>query len=589
MRASAVPDARLLAEQVDLLYRHAPSIYAGNAFAATGLAIMLWSSVDQARLLGWLTALALLTLLRALLVAARRRRPDACDSLRWAHLFATGAAASGCLWGLMGWMFSAPEPLQMASTGIVLAGLVSASVSSLSVHYPAYAVFALPAILPIVARCLQSADGFMRGFALIATGFLVICLIFAWLNNRSIRAAILLRFENLDLLREVSAQREQATAAREQAEQANLAKTRFLAAASHDLRQPLQSLSLFIDAQAQDADADRMHAINRRMREAADAMGKLLDELLDYARIESGSLTPTLAPLALQASFDRLAREFQPIAEAAGLRLRFRPTRCWVHTDQALFEQILRNLVGNALRYTGQGGVMVACRRRGGRLRVEVRDSGVGIPADRLDDVFREFYQLGNPERDRRKGLGLGLSIVDGLARALDHPVSVRSQPGRGSVFALSMPPAQAQASAARHRVAAPSMRLAGHSVLLIDNEPDIREALAALMRPWGVVVHTAESAADALASLPCRPDCVLADFRLLDGHTGIDAIAALRDRFGADLPAALITGDTDPARIRDARAAGFALLQKPTPAHRLLALLEFLLQPPESAPPRAA
>ncbi len=571
---------RLLAEQVALLYRHAPSIYAGNALAATGLALMVWDWVDRSGFIVWLCILAVLTALRTGLVGMWYHSPShMLHSRPWAWAFTVGAGMSGLLWGFMGGMFVGPDPLQMASIGVVLAGLVSASVSSLSVYYPAYAVFAVPAILPIAWRCLQSDDGFMRGFALISLGFVIICLIFAWLNNRSIRAAILLRFENLELLREVSAQREQATLAREQAEQANAAKTRFLAAASHDLRQPLQALSLFIDAQAHSPDPEAMRQLNGRLREAADNMGRLLDDLLDYARIETGALSPLCASVSLAASFKRLEREFAPIAANRGLQLRFRPTREHGVTDAALFEHILRNLVGNALRYTEQGSVLVACRRRGDQLLVEVRDSGIGIPASSLGDVFKEFYQLGNPERDRRKGLGLGLSIVEGLSRALNHPVSVRSQPGSGSVFSITLPRGEARPLVEPVAASASMTRLAGRRVLVIDNELDIRVALTELMRPWGLQVSVAESAAEALALSGPSPEAILADFRLQDGRTGIEAIMALRQHHGRDIPAALITGDTDPARLREARAAGFALLQKPTPAHRLAALLEFLLE----------
>jgi len=571
---------RLLTEQISLLYRHAPSIYAGNALAATGLALMVWDWVDREGFVVWLCVLAVLTTARTGLVGLwHRRRAHIVHARPWAWVFTAGSGTSGILWGMMGGLFVGPEPLQMASIGVVLAGLVSASVSSLSVYYPAYAVFAVPAILPIAWRCLQSDDGFMRGFALISIGFVVICLTFAWLNNRSIRAAILLRFENLALLQEVSAQREQATLAREQAEQANAAKTRFLAAASHDLRQPLQALSLFIDAQANAAEAGPMRQLNGRMREAADNMGLLLNNLMDYARIETGALSPKCAPVALAITFERLEREFTPIAAEKGLWLRFRPTTEYGMTDAALFEHILRNLVGNALRYTEHGGVLVACRRQGEALRVEVRDSGIGIPEASLGDVFKEFYQLGNPERDRRKGLGLGLSIVEGLSRALDHPVVVRSQVGRGSVFSITLPRSEARPVAEPVAVTASFDRLAGRRVLVIDNEPDIRGALAELMRPWGLQVQTAESAADAITLATDPPHAILADFRLQDGHNGIDAIEAVRRHFGQEIPAALITGDTDPARLKEARQAGFTLLQKPTPAHRLAALLEFLLE----------
>jgi two-component system, sensor histidine kinase len=367
-----------------------------------------------------------------------------------------------------------------------------------------------------------------------------------------------------------------------EAERANRAKSRFLAAASHDLRQPLQAAHLFAAALKiglrEQGDLELLGSIEDALKSA----NELLDALLDVSRLDAGVLAPQIRKFAAADLLDQIETEFSEAAREKQLMLRVLPSSATILTDPTLLGRILRNLVSNALRYTERGRVLVGCRRAGNRLAIEVLDTGIGIAADKLERIFEEFYQVGNPERDRTRGLGLGLAIVAGVAKLLDHPVEVRSVPGRGSVFRVLVPLAQAQleASLPSLRPVAPAARPTG-LLLAIDDDPEQLEAMKALFGRWGYQVLVAESAPAALTKLTqsrCTPNAIIADYRLRDGFTGADAIGYVRKGLGRQVPGLILTGDTEPARLAEASASGFELLHKPIEAHRLQDAIERLL-----------
>jgi CheY-like chemotaxis protein len=368
--------------------------------------------------------------------------------------------------------------------------------------------------------------------------------------------------------------REVAEVALTEAEEANRAKTVFLASASHDLRQPLHAMGLFLGALARADLNDRQQQLLSQAQASALATGDMLATLMDFSKVDAGVIKPQMQPFALQPMFHKLERELAPLAEEKGLVFRMRDTSVILHADPALVELILRNLVLNAIRYTERGAVLMGCRRRGLRAMVEVWDTGIGIPPDQHQAIFKEFHQLGNPERDRRKGLGLGLAIVEGLARAMSVDVSLDSRHGRGSVFRLALPismqPWQEQVQLQQDEP-----ELSGLRVLLIDDDETVRAAMADLLATWGCWCETASSGEDALTILEeFEPDVVLADYRLRSYRTGLQALQAVRDRLGREVPAAIITGDTAAERLREAHASGLALLHKPVPAERLQSVL---------------
>jgi CheY-like chemotaxis protein/two-component sensor histidine kinase len=369
-----------------------------------------------------------------------------------------------------------------------------------------------------------------------------------------------------------------------QLEAANLAKSRFLAAASHDLRQPLHALNMFVAQLRTEADQFERNRVIAQIDAAVTAMDDLFNALLDISKLDAGVLAPDVTDFPLAQMLKRIQRTFAPVVREKGLRLRVVPSNAWVRSDFILLERILLNLVSNAIRYTDRGGVTVGCRRRGRLLRIEVWDSGIGIPEDQRKNVFNEFYQLADPERSRRGGLGLGLAIVDRLCRLLDHGLEVTSTLGRGSRFSVSLPLAAALPQSIEHAIAHQAITdpVRGKVILVIDNDALVLDAMHGLLRSWGCCVVTAESDTSLLASLAAadlRPDLVISDFRLSNGKTGMEIIGRLRSAFSAPIPAFLITGDIAPERLHEARAMGLHLLHKPVGPMALRAMLNQLLR----------
>ncbi len=365
--------------------------------------------------------------------------------------------------------------------------------------------------------------------------------------------------------------------AKSEAERANVAKSKFLASASHDLRQPVQSLILFMAALKGQLEGTPSARLLNSMEQSLDGLRALLEGLLDVSKLDAGLVVAKPVAMPIAPVIDRLGAEYGARAAELGLRFHTVSSGAVVKSDPVLLERILRNLVENALRYTERGGVLVGCRRRGDRLRVEVVDTGIGIAPERQDEVFEEFFQLDNPERDRSKGLGLGLAVVRRLAHLLGHDVEVRSVPGRGSTFSVKLPLA-ANLDIASEGTPVHSLGKGNGVVLVIDDEELVRQGMQAMLEGWGYQVLTAGSRDGAVAVLgDCRPDIILADYRLRDGETGLDAIRAVHAQLGVAVPAAIVTGDTAPERLAEAKAGGYWLLHKPlaaTELHRAVSAL---------------
>lgn len=370
------------------------------------------------------------------------------------------------------------------------------------------------------------------------------------------------------------------SAAKQEAEEANAAKSKFLAAASHDLRQPIHALGLFLELLARTPMTAQQQEVLAAVRAASEASAEMLNTLLDFSRIEAGVIVPQMRSFLLQPMLNKIESELAPQADAKNIIYRSRETQLTVHSDPALVELILRNLVANAIRYTEQGGVLVACRRHGDDVAVEVWDTGIGIAPAEQREVFREFHQLGNPERDRRKGFGLGLAISKGLAQTMGHTLSLASISGRGSVFRLVLPLAKnALPSLPRLPDNDDHQQLLNRYILVIDDDEAVRCGTLQLLHDWGCHGTAVESVEEALLLTRLQPpDLVISDYRLRQQRTGAEAIATLRSFYGEQLPALLITGDTAPERLVEARASGIPLLHKPvSPAQLHRVLVEIL------------
>lgn len=352
---------------------------------------------------------------------------------------------------------------------------------------------------------------------------------------------------------------------------ANTAKSKFLAAASHDLRQPIHAQGLFLDVLARTELTPHQTALLNNARSASAASSDMLNALLDFSRIEAGVIEPQIVACNLQRIFHKIENDLAPMADAKNIVYRSRDTFCIVQTDPILLELILRNLVSNAIRYTQKGGVLVACRRHHNNADIEVWDTGIGIKQEDQKSVFREFHQLGNPERDRQKGMGLGLAIADGLARTMEHGLTLSSTPGRGSVFRLTLPLATNDALSEKVESPLDSSILENVRVLVIDDDEAVRLAMLHLLQAWGCLCEAAGSIDEALNLAQANPpDLIISDYRLRDNRTGVEAISLLRSLINKSLPALLITGDTASERLREAKASGLPILHKPVLASQL-------------------
>jgi two-component system CheB/CheR fusion protein len=373
--------------------------------------------------------------------------------------------------------------------------------------------------------------------------------------------------------------------ARQLADRANVAKSRFLAAASHDLRQPLQTLALLQGLLAKTVEGPKAQQLVARVDDTLGAMSGMLNTLLDINQIEAGTVQAKISNFPVGDLLERLRDEFTYHAESKSLLLRLVSTSLSIASDPRLLEQILRNLISNAIKYTANGKILIGCRRHGSRLRIEIWDSGVGIDSADLEAIFEEYHQVDNAARERSRGLGLGLSIVKRLGDLLDHHVDVRSVPGKGSVFAVYVE-AMVKQPAARPVAgsdAKPAEQRAGE-ILVIEDDPEVRELLSILLRDDGHHVTMAYNGADALkiaANAPIKPDLILSDYNLPGGLNGVEATGKLRAQIGWPVPVIILTGDISTVALRNIAAHDCEQLNKPVKPKTLLQSIKRMLATP--------
>jgi signal transduction histidine kinase/CheY-like chemotaxis protein len=364
--------------------------------------------------------------------------------------------------------------------------------------------------------------------------------------------------------------------AKAKADEANLDKTRFLAAASHDLLQPLNAARLYAASLVERATAGSQAQMARNIDVSLGSVEEILSALIDLSRMDAGHLEPEITDVSLADIFQRMQVEFEPLASAKNLALRIMPTSLRVRADRRLIRRLLQNLVSNAIKYTPSGTVLVGARRTASAVTIQVIDTGPGIPASQHELIFKEFQRLKENSRTVA-GLGLGLSIVQRIGRVLNVPVGIKSAPGRGSTFWVSLPRAEGSAMAAPDPAPVqPAGSVAGLVVLCIDNEPAVLSGMRTLLEGWGCIVHAADSTSASVAATIAReiiPDIILADFQL-DHDTGLDAIEHLRTQAGVAIPGVIITANHSPEVQKQVRALGLALLRKPVKAAALRALL---------------
>lgn len=490
----------------------------------------------------------------------------------------------GCaLAGLGAWVMLTQSPESVLIYVVVASGIVAGALGFSSVYFPVFLGFMLPTLLTVwgLAGFLYDQAQLWQAMFWGAPILMSAYWYFGLNAHHTSVSSIELRFSNQKLLAEFEVLYVKEQDARHQVEMAHQAKSKFLAAASHDLRQPVQAIGLFLSALNRDTLPSKELDILKSTDSALQACCDMLDALLDFSRIEAGILNVQNVSFALQPMLYRVYEEFGKQADQRDLVLRLRDTQAWVFADPMLLEMALRNLLTNALRYTERGGVLIGVRERGKEVVIEVWDTGIGIDESDQASIFQEFHQLGNPERDHRKGLGLGLAIVQGLMQVMDARVSLHSRLGRGSVFRLHLP----YASQAQHQLEvlplpnAEVLSLRGVRVLVLDDNVMVLSALSAILQKLEIEYRLAETIGEALLCTDdWQPDVLLTDYRLRGVHTGGDAIRLIQQKLNRKLPAIIITGDTEPTRLRDARRMGAMLLHKPVSLDRLAEALSLAI-----------
>jgi len=572
---AAGPDSRVSAE----LYRTAfagdrraalaavlASLFAASALSQQGASKLVWL---------WCAACIALAVLRLVVIRQGRGVGPSRTALtlrgRWLALLTLAAS----VWGAGAPLFLLRNPAADALlTGIWLAA-AGLSAPLVAASRPAVYLSSLPAIAPLLATLALQGSANSLMLAVLAATFQLVLMHLALEQNDSLARGLEARFHNEDLVQQLRDQIDVAA-------RANQEKTRFLASAAHDLRQPLHALGMFCAALDQRLQNTPEKPLVRNMMDAIEALENSFGAMLDISRLDAGVVQKVPQTFPVRDLFRRLYQQFGGDAEARDLSLRFRAARRIVLSDPLLLERVLANLVQNALRYAQRGGVLVAARRHPHGVALEVWDTGVGIAPDKIEMIFHEFYQVDNPERDRSRGLGMGLAIVRRLCNLLEHSLQVRSTPGRGSVFRVIVPAGDLGTIEAPPLEAdtLPPRAVARVTILLVDDERAIREATRELLRPMLVDVIVAATIAEAVElakQSSASIDLILSDWRLRGQENGIDAVRAVRAVCGDSTPAVLITGDTSPELLKLAHESGLIILHKPLQPRELVRLVERL------------
>lgn len=581
--ASGLPDS-VLAELLEHHFAGYPRQMTTAAISGLVVTVLLSFTLGGPFLWSWLAFFLIINVARSAVSHACLAPAKDADELRYRTWVATiSHAAGGLAWGVLGMvtLTATPEhPENILVVFFIVVVFATYQAANPSRYEPAYYAWLGCAMVPIIGTSAVNVDPRLHFLAALGALFLLAATLVGRRSQAVMVDSIVKRQENTRLLADLLAQKEELA-------EANRAKTRFFAAASHDLRQPMQAMVLLVESLHERVKEPSARRIVESIDSSVAAMSMLLNELLDISRFDAGTVKVDAGALPVSRVLDRVRNNFAQAAAQRGLFFRVRRSSVVVHTDPVLLYRVLVNLVNNALRYTRSGGVVIGCRKRAAGVWIEVWDTGVGIAKEDQKAIFKEFHQLANPQRDREQGLGLGLAIVERTCRLLGMPIEVRSRVGRGTVFAVRVPYGDPS------RVVVPERSRVGDSldglrVLVVDDDKEIRAAMRGLLEGWGCEVASAASGEAVDAELVgFTPDVILADYRLPGDENGIQVMQRMRNRF-PHVDGIVISGDIGAEVLRAAQDSGYPLLHKPLRPARLRTLLGSLWRARNPAPPLA-
>lgn len=541
---------KILAGVIASVYRQVPQSVLGSIVGGVALVAVFWQTHDQTWLLLWSIALLLESLARVRMAYAFRRATDTVTQVHaWASRWVATSGVAGLLWGTAGALFFASnEPLQQLVLVAVVLGVAFGSLTLYASHRPALWAFLPAALLPLIGRMVAEQNPAYYTAAIVMLAVFGFTTFFGRNFGEAMFESVKNNYENEVLVEQLIAEKRISDDARRAAENATRSKTQFFAAASHDLRQPLQAVGIYVSLLKKRAQGP-LEPLVKNLSTAVESLSKLVEELLEISRLDSGSIQPRTQQVLVDEMFGLLEQEFMPQAAAKGLALRVRRAGYAIESDQLLLMRVLRNLLANAIRYTQRGGVLLAARPRGGLISLEVYDTGPGIRQQELDRIFEEFYRGESSKDQAGSGFGLGLSIVKRICSVLGHPLIVTTRPGSGTVFRVEVP----LSAVPRRPVRGPAetteaeiRTLSGHTLVVLEDNEEILNSLTKLLRSWGADIlsatHFNSSLMKRLAQRK-RIDLIVADQNLGNSAiSGVEAAFRIREIVGFPVPVIMLT-----------------------------------------------
>ncbi|SMR75347.1 ATP-binding response regulator [Marinobacterium sediminicola] len=571
---------RINAEKILIAQRNTPATLIGNLLGGIPLTLALSDTPHASVAYTWLGTLYLFTLVRWIhYLSFNKSLSQNGDIFLHGRLQTACIFIAGSIWGSAGIIFFDPENFKnIVFIVLTFVCMLGGSLASLSSRPLAYIAFAAPVMLPLIVEMTFQQIEIYRWMAFGATAYLAATIVFCLNIHHVITRSLSLQYENTDLISDLKEQKERA-------DKANREKSRFLASASHDLRQPLHAINLLAEVLSGKVQQPEQKQDLDNIKHGLNSLSDLLDVLLDISRLDSESVRANKINFDISEIFSSLKKTFYIDAQERGLEFNVSNEKHFIFSDPLLIERVITNLLVNAFRYTNKGQVKVFYTLNDDTVNVHIADTGVGIEPEHLEMIFDEFFQVGNQERNRQKGLGLGLAIVKRILDLLEHTLEVKSIFGQGTEVVLSLPLGQEAKTASENVFSNPEANFTsdifkGVNILLVDNEPDIVDAMEKLLRGWGLECLSAISTESALDHIESgyRPTLLLVDYRMPGPHNGCSFIQKARSVIGT-VPAIVITGDSSEEVINEITAQGLVYLRKPIKAGQLRTLITRMLK----------
>lgn len=559
---------------VDLIHQQTNKSNVPMLFVMGLTAWVIWLDYSPTLVISWLAAGCLLMIIRFIVLNIIVKRLPSKTVYFWREFFlATFLFLAGTYWGMTSWLFFDPAlNMSFAFMTVVLVGLVPSAMPLLSGLLYMWLIYSVPLLL-LTALKLYHVDLWQLSLLTIIN---LLGLIPISKNlGITIEKSITLDHKNAELLNTVSK-------AKERAEQSNLEKSQFMAATSHDLRQPLHVQGILLEAlSVRLKKGSENHTLLKKAMHSNEALNMLFTSLLEVSQLDSGAIQSNISHHNVTALCQSVIDEYQMTAKKKGLLLALLGDEHIALTDTVLFARILRNLVSNALKFTSSGGVRISLSSDSAHIFVTITDTGIGIAPDQHQHIFNEYYQLGNKARDRTQGIGLGLALVKRLCSLLNHNITVESVVGEGSQFRLSLNIGDANQVATLQKESS-FVPIENLQILLIDDEQDILDAMSIMLTDWNCHPHgflSLESAIEFLDKTNLKPDLIISDYRLKEDLTGLEAIRQLQKKFSEPIPSLLVSGDTDPELLRSIHQQNFYMLHKPLKSAQLRKVIRIILK----------